>query len=119
MVIYLAIPRKSAILEIMATVSKTLEKAIQKSLPGWKVLKKAGTDGASTRDDATPDAFSPTLDAVKAKYFGKTTKTAKRLKSTKKHAQFVIITPTKLPDNAKAFRKVVLVKDNKVVAVQG
>ena len=89
-------------------------------MPGWKVLKRAAPAGAASKRTAKPDASSPTLDAVKVKYFGKTAKAAKSAKaSAKKHAQFVTVTPAHLPDNAKTFRKVVLVKDNKVVAVQG
>jgi hypothetical protein len=108
--------------------SKEIQQAIKQVLPNWEIVgTKSASDSGSAAERskrARPAAgtASPDLAAIKSKYAGAeaTKRKAKRQVADKKsHAQFITVRPSGLSDNAKPFQKVVLVKDKKVLAVQG
>jgi hypothetical protein len=104
--------------------SKSVADTIQQAMPGWRVVPRPASDAIRARARASasrPDAVSPSLAAQQTKYFGgtKTIKNAKKKAAARKHAKFVTVVPASQPDSARAFQKVVLIRDGKVVAQQG
>jgi hypothetical protein len=109
----------------MALSKIAVEKIVEKTMPGWKVVKRrpladaAGGVSANTQ----PDAVSPGLAAQKAHLARGTIKPVMKKKSGAKKktapAQFVTVAPAGQPDTIRKFQKVVLIKGGKVIAQQG
>lgn len=106
----------------MPTTRSKIQKAVEQAMPGWEIVTRrplsADIDGISAHTQA--DAVSPGLTAQKVKIGATTTATFKKVGAKKTvHAQFVTVAPTGQPDSVRKFQKVVLVKGNKVIALQG
>jgi hypothetical protein len=99
------------------------EKAIERAMPGWKVVKRRPASDAreEARAYPQPDAVSPGLAAQQAKSGAARKAIAPQASAKKKgaRARFVTVSPAAQPDTVRKFQKVVLVKDGKVLAQQG
>lgn len=100
----------------------TTKVVVEKAMPGWTVVhvpKPAGTPDAKAKAPKA-DAVSPSLRNLKVKVMGKKTVKVEKIDALKKHkGAFVVVRPKNAPDAATDQRKVVVVRDGKVVAKQG
>jgi len=106
----------------MATKKLSLDEVITKEMPGFRVAKEAAEDAAAFE----PDAVTPSLETMKAKYKmpGSNSRkrgTAKRDSIPASKSQMVVAEPAAGPEGSDASRKrlTVLVRDGKIRARQG
>ena len=110
----------------MATKKLSMDEVIATEMPGFRVVKEAAADAAADAAGYEPDAVTPSLESMQAKYKMKGANPAKRagakrdsISSSK--SQMVVVESTPGPGNSDApgKRLTVLVKDGKIRARQG